>query len=48
MPYEAVRIMLAEKFGQLPSDIDRLPFPEALEILYVLDGQGKASSTNIG
>jgi hypothetical protein len=40
--WEALRVILALKFGVLPRDLDSLSFPEVSEILSVLDGQGKA------
>ena len=40
--WEALRVLLALKFGVLPSQLDTLTFPEVSEILSVLDGQAKA------
>lgn len=44
MPWSAVRVLLAAKFGVLPEEIDRLKFPEVAEILAVFDGEAKATS----
>jgi hypothetical protein len=44
MPYQAIRVLLAAKFGVLPSEIDKLKFPEVAEVLAVLDGEAKATS----
>lgn len=40
--WEALRVILALKFGVLPSHLDDLPFPEVSQILAVMDGQAKA------
>jgi hypothetical protein len=46
MPWVAVRVLLAEKFGVLPREIDTIEFTEMVDILAVLDGEGKAMSVN--
>lgn len=48
LPYQAVRILLAMKFGVMPDVIDNLPFSEVVEILSVLDGESKASKESQG
>jgi hypothetical protein len=44
MPYSAIRVLLAAKFGVLPKDIDEMKFPEVADILAVFDGEAKATS----
>jgi len=44
LPWIAIKVLLAEKFGVMPSAMDELTFPEVVEILAVLDGEGKASN----
>jgi len=43
LPWEAVRVLLAERFSVLPSEIDAIPLPDLLDILNVLDAEAKAS-----
>lgn len=42
LPWQAIRVLLAEKFSVLPSEIDKLSFPEVNQILAVLDGTAKS------
>jgi len=42
LPWRAIRVFLAEKFGVLPTKIDELSFTEVIDALSIFDGQGKA------
>ena len=44
LSWSAIRVLLAAKFGVLPNEIDKLHFPEVVDILAVFDGEGKATS----
>jgi hypothetical protein len=42
LAWRAMRVLLALEFHVLPSEIDKLPFSEVMEMTAVIDGRNKA------